>query len=42
MAAQRELQQLGLLEDRSGKGEIYYVTLKGFDTADRLVGMRPN
>lgn len=42
LAGLQELQQSGLIEDRSGKGEIYYVTQQGFDAADRLVGMTPN
>ncbi|TYR33838.1 DUF4062 domain-containing protein [Mesorhizobium microcysteis] len=32
-----QLERLHLIEDRNGKGEVFYVTNSGFETADRLV-----
>jgi hypothetical protein len=35
-SAVAELDKLGLVEDRAGKGEVYFVTEKGYRTADLL------
>lgn len=35
-SAVNELSKLGLTEDRAGKGEVYFVTRDGYDTADHL------
>jgi len=29
-----ELQRVGLLEDRAGKGEVFFVTAEGYAVAD--------
>jgi predicted transcriptional regulator len=31
-----ELYELGLLEDRGGKGEVFFVTNEGYEFAERL------
>ena len=35
-----ELEALGLIEDRAGKGEIFFMTNEGFNTAERIVPER--
>jgi hypothetical protein len=36
LAALKQLQELGYLEDESGNGEVFMVTAAGFDAADKL------
>lgn len=36
LAAIRELETAGLIEDRAGKGELYFVTHKGFQAIDLI------
>jgi hypothetical protein len=36
LAALKQLQEIGYLEDESGNGEVFMVTAAGFDAADRL------